>query len=86
MVGLFVYADIRASSIERMELNEPITAGGELHFCEEGNRLAFEFLRKSHEVLTLVYSEDVFRLRKRLDAALIPLTTHVAICTVCNEA
>jgi hypothetical protein len=30
-----------------MEMNEPITVDGELHFCEEGNRLAHRFLDAS---------------------------------------
>jgi hypothetical protein len=69
-----------------VELNEPITLGGEYHFCEVGNKLALEYLQKAHEVLTLIYSEGVFDLRKRLDAGLIPLTNHIDKCPDCNES
>jgi hypothetical protein len=30
---------------------KPIALGGEYHFCDVGNSLALEYLRKAHEVL-----------------------------------
>lgn len=68
-----------------MELNDPITLGGEYHFCEVGNQLALQYLQKAHEVLALIYSEDVFDLKRRVDAGLIPLAKHVDTCPDCNE-
>ncbi len=68
-----------------MDLNEPIILNGEFQFCDIGNRLALAFLDASHDVLKHVHALNVLELKKRLDAALIPLVRHVGSCPDCQE-
>jgi hypothetical protein len=69
-----------------MELNEPITLGGELQFCEVGNQFALAFLAESRDVLKIaVLESNTTLLQTRVISKLNALLRHTDRCPDCNK-
>jgi hypothetical protein len=74
-----------SSSIERMELNDPILLHGAIHFCHTGNLYAYRFLDESADVVKQIYTEPLTDAKARVESALTALHWHVVHCADCNE-
>ena len=74
-----------SSSMERMELNDPILLNGAIHFCHTGNLYAYRFLDESVDVVKQIYTEPLTDAKARVESALTALHWHVVHCADCNE-
>jgi hypothetical protein len=68
-----------------VDINEPIRLDDELVFCEVGNRLALQFLRKSREAVKQATIDPSPQVVNAVSAALRELFIHCSSCPYCNE-
>jgi len=74
-----------SSSIEHMELNDPILLNGAIHLCHTGNLYANRFLDESADVVKQIHREPLTDAKARVESALTALHWHVVHCADCNE-
>jgi hypothetical protein len=66
-----------------MDINEPITLENERMYCEEGNKLALEFLLESRRAV--VECSRSPSLVQMVTSRLQALMRHTSACPHCNE-
>jgi hypothetical protein len=76
---------ILGSKLKTMDGNEPIRLDNDLSFCEHGNSLALEFLRKAREAVGQAATGPSPAIASDVNHALREFLLHTSCCPRCNE-
>lgn len=67
-----------------MDLNEPVTIGNKMIFCQVGNSLAIRFLVASRDAVIMAGSGAPQDVAWRVEEALAAMLVHRAKCRECD--